>query len=96
MQMQHVNIPLVIVGVFLALGANLWMRQALGSYMEVDGMSLAFYCVASIGSYKDCPQIWPADMQDIVQHASVLFYIGVYLIVWGLFISRKTIPRSQV
>jgi hypothetical protein len=82
------KVPVIFIGLAMALGTALWWNRelagALGPRMDAHG----FRCLVEIGT-GDCQRLWFAGLHQTNQIASIVFYAGILMAVFGLFMSGQ-------
>jgi hypothetical protein len=79
-----IKIPLIVIGLVLSVGTALWWNSELAGMLGDRVGSQSFRCLIRIGT-GDCQQLWFAGMHATNQIAGIVFYIGLLMAGFGLF-----------
>lgn len=82
------KVAVIFIGLAIAFGTALWWNRevadAFGPHTDVH----SFQCLAEIGT-GDCQRFWFVGLHQTNQTASIVFYAGILMAVFGLLMPRQ-------
>jgi hypothetical protein len=81
------KIPLMFIGIALAIGTYFWWNDELITMLGNDVSSSSFRCLVNVGT-GDCRKLWYVGLHETNQIASMVFYAGILMAGLGLFMAR--------
>jgi hypothetical protein len=84
----NVKLPLIVVGAIVTIGFAIWWQSEVRGFVGADAHIYGLRCLIRAGT-GDCQDLWLLGMHQTNQIASLGFYAGILMAVFGLLMPTR-------